>query len=233
MRQNYSPGDAPGKEFNTQELVAHPAPKPSATKSFKKNTFGGPHPSHRQQSPFKKYLRQASALGRFRATDLHFRDYVLDGSCGGAEALKGSFPLARPAEYFRYVLKIQYFLIPQEPWGLWRSPGDPCGGVLGTLAEESWGPLCRSLSGKRGISCCYLQQTWGVIFGWVELSAPRSVDFGDKGALRQGSHDTHDVTWPRCNSLGHRPENSCCGGRKVRRTAMSSRASEDSASSAM
>ena len=58
--------------------------------------------------------------------------------------------------------------------------------------------------------------------------------FGRQGlALRQGSHDTHDVTWPRCNSLGHRPENSCCGGRKVRRTAMSSSGSEDSASSAM
>ena len=43
-------------------------------------------------------FRATSALGKFRATDLHFRDYVLDGSCGGAEALKGSFPLARPAE---------------------------------------------------------------------------------------------------------------------------------------
>ena len=43
-------------------------------------------------------MENTSALGKFRATDLHFRDYVLDGSCGGAEALKGSFPLARPAE---------------------------------------------------------------------------------------------------------------------------------------
>ena len=34
MRQNYPPGDAPGKELNTEDLVAHPAPKPSATKSF-------------------------------------------------------------------------------------------------------------------------------------------------------------------------------------------------------
>ena len=24
------------------------------------------------------------------------------------------------------------------------------------------------------MSCCYLQETWAVIFGWVELSAPRS-----------------------------------------------------------
>ena len=32
---------------------------------------------------------------------------------------------------------------------------------------------------------------------------------------KAGSHDTHDVTWPRCNSLGHRPENSCCGGKFV------------------
>ena len=24
------------------------------------------------------------------------------------------------------------------------------------------------------MSCCYLQGTWAVIFGWVELSAPRS-----------------------------------------------------------
>ena len=42
--------------------------------------------------------RSRSALGKFRATDLHFMDYMLDGSCGGAEALEGSFPLARPAE---------------------------------------------------------------------------------------------------------------------------------------
>ena len=51
-----------------------------------------------------------------------------------------------------------------------------------------------------------------------------------RAGAKAGSHDTHGVTWPCCNSLGHRPENSCCGGRKVRRTAMSS---EDSASSAM
>ena len=52
-----------------------------------------------------------------------------------------------------------------------------------------------------------------------------------RAGAKAGSHDTHDVTWPRCsNSLGHRPENSCCGGRKVRRAAMSS---ENSASSAM
>ena len=51
-----------------------------------------------------------------------------------------------------------------------------------------------------------------------------------RAGAKAGSHDTHDVTWPRCNSLSHRPENSCCGGRKVRRTAMSS---EDSASSAL
>ena len=31
------------------------------------------------------------------------------------------------------------------------------------------------------MSCCYLPETWAVIFGWVELSAPRSVDFGGKG----------------------------------------------------
>ena len=50
-------------------------------------------------------------------------------------------------------------------------------------------------------------------------------------ALRQGATiHIYDLTWPRCNSLGHRPENSCCGGRKVRRTAISS---EDSVSSAM
>ena len=80
------------------------------------------------------------------------------------------------------------------------------------------------------MSCCYLQETWALIFGWVELSAPRSVDLAAMAGTKAGSHDTHDVTWPRCNSLGHRPENSRCGGRKVRRTAMSS---EDSVSSAM
>ena len=41
MRQNYPPGDAPGKEFNTENLVAHPAPKPSATKSFQKIVSAG------------------------------------------------------------------------------------------------------------------------------------------------------------------------------------------------
>ena len=54
-----------------------------------------------------------------------------------------------------------------------------------------------------------------------KIPSAGSVDSGGKGA-KAGSHDTHDVTWPRCDSLGHRPENSCCGGRKVRRTAMSS-----------
>ena len=49
--------------------------------------------AHRQQNPFKKIPSAG-----IRATDLHFRDYMLDGSCGGAEVLKGSFPLARPAE---------------------------------------------------------------------------------------------------------------------------------------
>ena len=44
-----------------------------------------------------KILSKKPSAG-IRATDLHFRDYMLDGSCGGAEALKGSFPLARPAE---------------------------------------------------------------------------------------------------------------------------------------
>ena len=38
------------------------------------------------------------------------------------------------------------------------------GAGLGTLVEESMG-------GKRGVLCCYLQETWAVIFGWVELSA--------------------------------------------------------------
>ena len=52
----------------------------------------------RPTSVLEKCLRQASGLGKFRATDLHFGDYVLDGSCGGAEALKGSFSLARLAE---------------------------------------------------------------------------------------------------------------------------------------
>ena len=41
MRQNSPPGDAPGKEFNTENLVAHPAPKPSATKSFQKIPSAG------------------------------------------------------------------------------------------------------------------------------------------------------------------------------------------------
>ena len=41
MRQNYPPGDAPGKELNTENLFAHPAPKPSATKSFQKMPSAG------------------------------------------------------------------------------------------------------------------------------------------------------------------------------------------------
>ena len=41
MRQNYPPGNTPGKEFNTENLVAHPAPKPSITKSFQKIPSAG------------------------------------------------------------------------------------------------------------------------------------------------------------------------------------------------
>ena len=39
-----------------------------------------------------------SALRKFGATDLHLRDDVLDGSCGGEEVLKDSFSLGRLAE---------------------------------------------------------------------------------------------------------------------------------------
>ena len=42
------------------------------------------------------------------------------------------------------------------------------GGGLGTLVEESMG-------GKRGVLCCYLQETWAMIFGRIEFSAPRSI----------------------------------------------------------
>ena len=39
----------------------------------------------------------------------------------------------------------------------------------------------RSLQGKRNFSCCYLPETWAVIFGWVELSAPRSTLLSSRG----------------------------------------------------
>ena len=42
LKLSYHDGyTAPGKELNTEKLVAHPAPKPSATKSFQKIPSAG------------------------------------------------------------------------------------------------------------------------------------------------------------------------------------------------
>ena len=75
---------------------------------------------------------------------------MFQGSCGGAEARKSSFPLARLAERFINLLKDIYFLV----------------------AEEAWGALWR----KTGTLRCYLHEAWVVIFGWVELSGACSIN---------------------------------------------------------
>ena len=43
------------------------------------------------------------------------------------------------------------------------------------------------------MSCCYLQETWAVIFGWVELSAPRSIHIMSTIQLVHGGGDTQGV----------------------------------------
>ena len=41
------------------------------------------------------------------------------------------------------------------------------------------------------MSCCYLQETWAVIFGWVELSAPRSMVLFKCTGLWVADGETH------------------------------------------
>ena len=132
-------------------------------------------------------LGPTSALRQFRATDLHVRDYALDGFCGGVEALKGSFPLARLAQYVLYVRFKAMILFNL------RRPGGPCGGVYGGR-------------GVCNVATC-VRSTWGVIFRWVELSAPCSIGLGTRDVGAYLDFRAYNLGGPKSiNNLYIRPE---------------------------
>ena len=139
------------------------------------------HPSHRQQNPFKKCLRQAAWILAARAgakAGSHDTHDVTWPRCNSESSshchVLGRLLVLRNVEACTCDKTIRPAMLLER-----------------SLTPKTFLPtLHPSHRQQNPFKKCLRQAAW--------ILAARA-------GAKAGSHDTHDVTWPRCNSLGYRP----------------------------